>query len=95
VSYLVSIAPPNLVRLSLPGDPVVGYPLEAASHVALREARLFLQSDKVVSDVCFSVRQADRLFGLQVDRVIFVAFKPEEADMYRRLVPLYFPPEGA
>ncbi|KAI0312289.1 A1pp-domain-containing protein [Amylostereum chailletii] len=58
---------------------VYGYPPEEAAHVALAETRRFLDSDD----------------GKTIERVVFVVFLPEDEDIYRRLIPLYFPPPVA
>ncbi|KAJ7591184.1 hypothetical protein C8J56DRAFT_934894 [Mycena floridula] len=55
---------------------IYGYPIEAATHVALEIVRRFCES-------------AD---ASQVDRIIFVVWSNKDRDVYRDLIPVYFPP---
>jgi len=57
---------------------VYGYPIDDATHIALNVTRSFLDSDA----------------SKGIDRVIFVVWSDEDRDVYRRLIPLYFPPEA-
>jgi len=56
---------------------VYGYPIEDATHVALKEARNFLDSDD----------------GSKLDRVIFVVWSDDDKRVYEDLIPEYFPLE--
>ncbi|KAA1467690.1 A1pp-domain-containing protein [Dentipellis sp. KUC8613] len=57
---------------------IYGYPIEAATHIALKEVRTFLDSD----------------VGSDFERVVFVVFSDEDKEVYQRLIPLYFPSEA-
>jgi len=56
---------------------IFGYPIEDATHIALDAARLFLDTPD----------------GDKFDRVIFVVWSNKDRDVYRDLIPYYFPPE--
>ncbi|KAJ6228079.1 adp-ribose glycohydrolase macrod2 [Anaeramoeba flamelloides] len=53
-----------------------GYPLEKAVHVALHTTRKWLEKKK----------NADK-----VDKIVFVTYLTKEWDVYKRLMPIYFP----
>ncbi|KAF5382197.1 hypothetical protein D9615_004251 [Tricholomella constricta] len=56
---------------------IYGYPIDDATHIALGEVRQFLESEK----------------ASKVERVIFVVWSNKDRDVYRSLIPEYFPPE--
>jgi len=56
---------------------IFGYPVEDATHIALDETRLFLETPD----------------GDKLDRVIFVVWSNRDRDVYRNLIPHYFPAE--
>jgi len=63
---------------------VYRYPKDDAAHVALSEVRAFLDTEA----------------GDQIEQVIFVVFNPgfsggeeRDIDIYKKILPLYFPPE--
>ncbi|KAF8072067.1 hypothetical protein FPV67DRAFT_1412700 [Lyophyllum atratum] len=55
---------------------IYGYPIEDATHIALNEVRQFVESEP----------------GSKLERVIFVVFNNKDRDVYRALIPEYFPP---
>ncbi|KAH7099168.1 A1pp-domain-containing protein [Auriculariales sp. MPI-PUGE-AT-0066] len=55
---------------------IYGYPLDDATHVALRTTHNFLNSDA----------------GQSIQRVIFTLFRQIDVDSYKKILPLYFPP---
>ncbi|EJD35625.1 A1pp-domain-containing protein [Auricularia subglabra TFB-10046 SS5] len=55
---------------------VYGYPLDDATHIALRTTRDFLISER----------------GASIARVIFTVFRQIDVDSYKKILPLYFPP---
>jgi O-acetyl-ADP-ribose deacetylase (regulator of RNase III) len=55
---------------------VYGYPKRKAAHVALRTIRQWLEEDG----------NADK-----VDRIIFCMFLDEEMELYKQVMPAYFP----
>jgi len=57
---------------------VYGYPIADATHIALNTTREFLDSDA----------------GNEMERVIFVVWSNKDKDVYRKLLPIYFPPEA-
>ncbi|KZV96260.1 macro domain-containing protein [Exidia glandulosa HHB12029] len=58
---------------------IYGYPLDAATHIALRTTRDFLTSEK----------------GSSISRVIFTVFRSIDVNSYKKILPLYFPPAPA
>jgi len=58
---------------------IYGYPLYAASHVALNTVRKWLE-----------VKENRK----KVDLIIFCTYLPKELACYQKLMPLYFPPKG-
>ncbi|KAF9644900.1 A1pp-domain-containing protein [Thelephora ganbajun] len=56
---------------------IFGYPIEDATHIALDTTRLFLDTPD----------------GDKLDRVIFVVWSDKDRDVYRDLIPYYFPQE--
>ncbi|KAK7202979.1 hypothetical protein BZA70DRAFT_269587 [Myxozyma melibiosi] len=54
-----------------------GYPIAEAARVALRTVRGFLEQDR----------------GRNIDRVVFALFSSSDEEVYRRLLPTYFPAE--
>ncbi|KAI0687683.1 A1pp-domain-containing protein [Cytidiella melzeri] len=56
---------------------VYGYPIQDATHVAIREVRQFLDTEN----------------GSKLDCVIFVVWSDEDKSVYEQLLPVYFPPE--
>jgi len=56
---------------------IFGYPIEDATHIALDTTRLFLDTPD----------------GDKLDRVIFVVWSDRDRDVYRDLIPYYFPQE--
>jgi len=78
---LTSINPPACTRAHPQAFPsistgVYGYPITAATHIALGEARAFLESPA----------------GENFNRVIFVVFSNDDLEVYLSILPLYFPP---
>lgn len=57
---------------------VYGYPIEEATRIALDEVRRFLETEN----------------GSKIERVIFVVWSNKDRDIYRSLIPEYFPPES-
>ncbi|TCD67160.1 hypothetical protein EIP91_000445 [Steccherinum ochraceum] len=57
---------------------IYGYPIEDATHIALEVVRRFLEEDDKEN---------------KLDRVIFVVWSNKDRDVYKSLLPLYFPPE--
>ncbi|KAH3763652.1 Macro domain [Pelomyxa schiedti] len=57
---------------------IFGYPLEAATHVALSVVRNYLESVP---------------HRFIVKRIVFACFKDSEYNMYLKLFPIYFPPD--
>lgn len=55
---------------------IYGYPLDDATHVALRTTRDFLTSEQ----------------GSSIERVVFTVFRQIDVDSYKKILPLYFPP---
>ncbi|EIM91151.1 A1pp-domain-containing protein [Stereum hirsutum FP-91666 SS1] len=58
---------------------IYGYPIDSATHIALRETRTFLDSDE----------------GKEFERVVFVVFSDKDRETYEELLPLYFPEPAA
>lgn len=58
---------------------IYGYPIEPATHVALRTVREFLENEENRK---------------KTDRLIFVIFEPRDVRVYSRLIHEYFPLEG-
>jgi len=61
---------------------VYGYPIDDATHIALKTVREYLDAPD----------------GNRLDRVIFVVWSDRDKNVYRKLIPLYFPlptPEDA
>jgi len=58
---------------------IFGYPLYAASHVALNTVRKWLE---------------DKENRKRVDLIVFCTYLPQELTCYHKLMPLYFPPKG-
>jgi len=56
---------------------IFGYPIEDATHIALDATRLFLDTPD----------------GDKLDRIIFVVWSDKDRDVYRDLIPFYFPQE--
>jgi len=56
---------------------IYGYPIKDATHIALDAIRLFLDTPE----------------GDKLDRVIFVVWSDKDRDVYRHLIPHYFPTE--
>jgi len=56
---------------------IFGYPIEDATHIALDATRVFLDTPE----------------GDKLDRVIFVVWSNRDRDVYRDLIPHYFPHE--
>jgi len=57
---------------------VYGYPLEDATHIALKEVREYCESNP----------------GALLERVILVVFTDNDDVVYKTLIPEYFPPEA-
>ena len=57
---------------------IFGYPIENATHVALRTCREFLENKENFDNT---------------DRLIFVVFEPRDCEVYKRLLQVYFPLE--
>jgi len=55
---------------------IYGYPIRAATHIALDTSLQFLESPS----------------GAQIERVIFVTFSDMDFSVYRDIIPKYFPP---
>jgi len=55
---------------------IYDYPVEDATHIALREARKFCDSEN----------------GDKLDRVVFVVWSDKDKGVYQKLIPHYFPP---
>ncbi|KAF8913560.1 A1pp-domain-containing protein [Mucidula mucida] len=55
---------------------IYGYPIEDATHIALKEVRDFVTTEE----------------GSKLERVIFVVWSNKDRDVYRDLIPEYFPP---
>lgn len=53
-----------------------GYPIEDATHIALREVRHFCDSEN----------------GDKLDRIVFVVWSDKDKNVYEQLMPQYFPP---
>jgi len=56
---------------------VYGYPVEDAARIALSEAREFCESEA----------------GTKLDKVIFVVWGEDDYEVYKTLIPEYFPPQ--
>ncbi|PFH52910.1 hypothetical protein AMATHDRAFT_138601 [Amanita thiersii Skay4041] len=56
---------------------VYGYPIEEASRIALNEVREFCETTA----------------GEKLERIIFVVFSDSDHDVYKTLIPEYFPPD--
>ncbi|KAF9778969.1 A1pp-domain-containing protein, partial [Thelephora terrestris] len=56
---------------------IFGYPIDDATHIALDATRVFLDTPD----------------GEKLDRVIFVVWSDRDRDVYRHLIPHYFPQE--
>lgn len=72
-----------------------GYPIKDATHIALETTRQFLEQDDSVRRLCFPNR-TDLHTGLdprQITRVIYVVFSKRDEDVYREIIPQYFPPD--
>ncbi|KAK0211081.1 A1pp-domain-containing protein [Desarmillaria ectypa] len=55
---------------------IYGYPIEDATHIALKEVRQFVTTEP----------------GSTLERVIFVVWSNKDRDVYQELLPGYFPP---
>ncbi|KAF6757066.1 A1pp-domain-containing protein [Ephemerocybe angulata] len=55
---------------------IYGYPIEDATHIALKTVRDFIESEE----------------GSKLERVIFVIWTPRDKGVYETLLPEYFPP---
>ena len=56
---------------------IFGYPIDAATHVALKTVRLWLE---------------DPENRASVDRIVFCVYNPPDLDTYEEMLQLYFPP---
>jgi len=56
---------------------IFGYPIDAATHVALKTVRLWLQDPKNAASV---------------DRIVFCCYNPPDYDLYEEMLQIYFPP---
>ncbi|PPR00889.1 hypothetical protein CVT24_000374 [Panaeolus cyanescens] len=73
---------------------IYSFPIEAATHIALRTTRNFITSKAGAKasrtvDLFLSTYV---LMVLQLERVIFVVWSDKDKDVYRSLLPFYFPP---
>jgi len=68
----------NLRSIAFPSisTGIYGYPIRTATHLALDTSLQFLQSPG----------------GETIERLIFVAFSDLDFDVYKELIPIYFPP---
>lgn len=58
---------------------IYGYPIRPATEIALQVVREFLEDEENRK---------------KVDRIIFVVFMPGDVEVYKKLLPVYFPLEG-
>ncbi|KAK0441902.1 A1pp-domain-containing protein [Armillaria borealis] len=58
---------------------IYGYPIEDATHIALKEVRRFVTTES----------------GSTLERVILVVWSNKDRDVYQELLPEYFPPSGS
>jgi len=62
-----------------------------ATHIALRTTRNFLESELSVRLIYCTGYTTTACLTLQVSKVIFVVFSQKDEEVYRGIVPEYFP----